>query len=455
MSIGKAFGALDAATRQLVRGSVSTAVIRGLSLGATFVGSVVAARLLGPAEFGLYSLILTVTTLLALPLRNGLPTLFVREASNALSQADWSRLHGIWQWAHAVIASAALLASLAAAAFAWWASASASALDPALGFWLVVLVTVGALCSLRSSQLRVRDHLFAAQFPGDVLDPLIFAAALSILVSASSASALAAVQAKVIAGGVVLVVLAWRVRAARAAVSFDGRAASFAANRRWLWALAPLTSLGALNIVNQHTDILMLGYLMTTEQVGYYKIAATAGTLVSLGLTTANFVIGPKIAKHHAVGDVGELQRACTFGVLLSVSVAFGVALTLGVFGADLIALAYGDAYAAAMTPMMVLITGHIVNAACGSPGTVLIMIGRDRAAVRVLAMSGVINIILNLALIPLLGIIGAALATVTAMVTWNLLLRFSVKRELGVETSLLSALFAGRIAQSARAEQA
>ena len=45
------------------------------------------------------------------------------------------------------------------------------------------------------------------------------------------------------------------------------------------------------------------------------------------------------------------------------------------------------------------------------------------------------LNIILNLVLVPRFGIVGAALATTISMVVWNVLLVIAVRKKLGVNS--------------------
>jgi O-antigen/teichoic acid export membrane protein len=49
------------------------------------------------------------------------------------------------------------------------------------------------------------------------------------------------------------------------------------------------------------------------------------------------------------------------------------------------------------------------------------------------------INLILSLILIPLLGILGGAIATATTMIIWNVWLHRLVVKHIGVQTSILS----------------
>ncbi|MEO0368878.1 MAG: oligosaccharide flippase family protein, partial [Pseudomonadota bacterium] len=74
----------------------------GLKISHTALGlgsSVVMARMLGPDQFGIYSLTLSLITLCAFPLYNGLPLLMVREAARASSSDDVAKVVSLRRWA--------------------------------------------------------------------------------------------------------------------------------------------------------------------------------------------------------------------------------------------------------------------------------------------------------------------------------------------------------------------
>ena len=61
-------------------------------------------------------------------------------------------------------------------------------------------------------------------------------------------------------------------------------------------------------------------------------------------------------------------------------------------------------------------------------------MTGHHRDTIRAYALAAVANIVLNLLLIPAFGIIGAAIATYTAMLGGNFYLYRLVQKRLGID---------------------
>jgi O-antigen/teichoic acid export membrane protein len=115
----------------------------------------------------------------------------------------------------------------------------------------------------------------------------------------------------------------------------------------------------------------------------------------------------------------------------------FNLLVTAGaaLLGRWFLGLFFGVEFVAAYTPLMILLIGQFVNSATGAVWFLLNMTGHERETARGLAVSAVLNLMLNLLLTPPFGIIGAAVATTTALITWNVLLWWAVRKRLGINS--------------------
>jgi O-antigen/teichoic acid export membrane protein len=82
------------------------------------------------------------------------------------------------------------------------------------------------------------------------------------------------------------------------------------------------------------------------------------------------------------------------------------------------------------------------VNAGSGSVGYLLNMTGHHLDSARVYGLTTLLHVGITAAGIQLLGLVGAAAATALSMLTWNVWLHAVVRRRLGVDPSILGALY-------------
>jgi len=68
-------------------------------------------------------------------------------------------------------------------------------------------------------------------------------------------------------------------------------------------------------------------------------------------------------------------------------------------------------------------------------------MTGHERQTAYGMSVAAVVNIFLNILLIPRFGMFGAAIATACSIVIWNILLWHAVRKHLGINSLVLVSL--------------
>lgn len=182
---------------------------------------------------------------------------------------------------------------------------------------------------------------------------------------------------------------------------------------------AVMASVGAMGIVSlcsygvDWADIFVLAAFRPNVDVGIYSLAyqiftfvaqlATLWTVVALPVHARSTVAGQELA------DQLPLPRLAAYTGLWAALIA-----AAAVCSAVFLPIAFGSEFADAATPLLVLLAGSGIFAAVYFtvlPG--LIAAGRSGLVAKVAGGSVVINIVLDLALVPILGVLGPALATV------------------------------------------
>jgi O-antigen/teichoic acid export membrane protein len=209
--------------------------------------------------------------------------------------------------------------------------------------------------------------------------------------------------------------------------------------RAWFAAMWPLALLAGLHAINSQVDLLMIGALGTIDQVGLYRVAVQGAALVVFTLHTVNLTVAPHIAQLHSANEIERLQKLVTSSARLALFGALPVAFIMVFFGKPVLQLIFGVDYVVGHAALAILTIGQLFNAAMGSVGLLLNMTGHERDTAKAVAVAVAINIPMNLVLIPVLGINGAALATSASLLVWNILLWRAVKRHLALSSTAFS----------------
>jgi O-antigen/teichoic acid export membrane protein len=112
------------------------------------------------------------------------------------------------------------------------------------------------------------------------------------------------------------------------------------------------------------------------------------------------------------------------------------VSIVLIIWGREILAL-FGTQFTYGYPALVILTVGQLVNAFSGPVGFIMTMTGRHVEASYVIGGSAALNVILNAALIPSLGIIGAAVATSITVALWNFTLVCRVKSQLNIHSTI------------------
>jgi O-antigen/teichoic acid export membrane protein len=240
-------------------------------------------------------------------------------------------------------------------------------------------------------------------------------------------------QLQVVAATIAFVIGAWLLSRARPQ-ELAGVTAEYC-TRSWLASVFPLAATAGMQLINHHTDIVMLGLFRSAEEVGVYRVSVVGASLVIFGLQIINMVVAPHFARLYSIGERDQLQRVVTASARIALFTALPAVLVFLLFGETLLQVVFGVEFARAYVPLTILAVGQLVNAGAGSVGYLLNMTGHERDTTRGVAIAAGMNVVLNVVLIPAFGMAGAAMATTASLVIWNVILWRAVRTRLGINS--------------------
>jgi len=193
----------------------------------------------------------------------------------------------------------------------------------------------------------------------------------------------------------------------------------------------PMFLTSAMYLVVSQTDIVMLGAMTKPEDVGVYAIVMKLGLAVNFILTSINMVLGPKFAELYYRDDISGLASVAKKSSKLIVYCTAPFLLVLILLGKPILGF-FGDEFISGYTALYFIALGQFVNAICGSVGYFMNMTGNQKVFCRIVFSGALLNIVLNVLLIPLYGITGAAIASLLSVCLWNIVTLIFIKNKFG-----------------------
>lgn len=303
-------------------------------------------------------------------------------------------------------------------------------------FFAFLLLPFSVVLQFRSFVLQGLKRIVLAQAPRDVLRPILFGAGIWAAVRLGhTATAPLAVVFNLVAVVCALAVTSGFLRRATPA-QVRSAVAEFR-NGEWKEVSLALLLVSGLHLVLERTDILMLGVILDTAQAGVYAVANRIATVIYFGLSSVNAIAAPLIASLYAKRQRRELQSMLRFAARGVLAFTLPLSLVLVIWGRVALGI-FGEEFSAGYSVLVILTVGQLVNALAGPVGLLMTMTGHQRRAAGVLMVTALLNVTLNLILIPIYGIAGAAYATAITTMVWNVIMTFFVWTALGVRATAI-----------------
>lgn len=423
---------------QLLRGGSGALLLKILNIALTLGLSVVLTRALGAELFGIYTYIFAIIALLAVPAQFGMTTLIVRETVRAEAQHDWHLLRGLWLWANinAVIISI-ILVILSILYSKFLASSIALTSDNAFLYATLALPFI-ALSALRSSSLQGLRKIVQSQLPESIVRPLLLICFFTLywVFFSKNFTSESAVVLNVVSIILSFVFGAWLLRR-ETPVELLSKPEPKYKNKEWLKSIIPFSLMEGVSVINTQTDIVMLGILGSAIDVGLYRVASQGALITTVGLTAVAMAAMPFFARFYAQGDLLKLSKAAVITARVSMILAIPLSLIFIFYGDTVLSILFGREFADGYLILIILTVVQLINAMFGTSGRILNMTGYEKDTLNGMLVATLCNIMLNLILIPLYSVEGAAWATGTSILLRNIMLWFMVYRRLGIDTSL------------------
>lgn len=427
--------------KRLLLGSVLSAGLKVVSAGLTFLMFMFLARVLGAVEYGLFASMFALGTIGAITALFGQHTLSIKTLS-ALSdgpEAAADRRFAMRQSYRVALTGMVVVVAvlLGAGLIAGWLGFG---VDMRYLFGACALVLPFALAELVAHQYRAFGSIFWALAPRDVIwrgaivvaclaaasMPFFFTNALTAM-AAMSATLMAIVAIQLIAmiatqrerfsaapGSQTTITMPWKVSA-------------------WMW-LASLGTMGA------SLNLSAAALFLPPDQIGAYFAAQKTSQLLQLPIMAINIAATPVFARLHSQNDIDGLRDVGRkLAMLIAGPLALGAAIII-IFAPQLLSL-FDPAFAAAALALTLLAGSHLLIGLGGPTRQLMLMSNGEQQVVRLTLISEVAGLALIPVLVPIFGIIGAALAACVARVLFTVMTVFWCRRNLGVDTSVLSLL--------------
>ncbi len=440
MAVGDFWAKLrgDGLAAQLIRGSGGVFVVKVAGAGLGFVSHIILARALGVGGYGTYVYVYTWMMILSQFSKFGFHNSLVRFVPEYKVNGEWGLLKGILRQSAQImsilsglLAVTVILAGIYCPSF-MGVKRIPTFLVGALG------VPFLALLGYEKGVLRGLKHVVLADLPQMTLRPAFLVFLIATVLWFSGAKSLPPATAM----GMHTAALCLAFTAGLAFIyvtkpeGIQRHSQSEYDTRKWFSVTLPLLVIASMHLLSRQTSLLMIGFLGGDEVVGLFGAAMRISKLVVFGVLAANMIVAPIVAELYHDGKHTELQRLLKLGAW-AIFVCTGLFSLFLVFCGPFVLQLFGETFQQAYMPLLVMLSGLIVNSMCGVVGNVMMMTGHEKCAAVIVGLAVGLNLLLCFLLVPGYGAIGGAIAMSVSMIFWNLAMVFYVLWEMELNPTI------------------
>jgi len=378
-----------------------------IRLGAGLIVTLWIARYLGPGRFGLLSFAIAFTAIFNSMASLGMDTIVIRELAHSPERRD------------SILGSAFILRVLSA--FIAFAIVMAAILILRRGDFITIWVVAINAGQFLFQSLNVIDLYFQSKvqsrytvYATNAAFLLMAVVKIVLLLSKASLIAFAWATLGEFALASVFLLIVYRTRNLRVTTWHP----TLAVMRDLLRESWPMILTGISAMISIRIDQVLIGQMLNDKQVGIYSAAARiseAWYFIPLALTGSVLPLLVEIKKKSETLYYDRLQKFCNVQALIGIAFALFITVTAG----PLTRVLYGPAYAGSAAVLRILIWGSVLIPIGGGWANWMLLENRTKTIFYFQIFGAVLNVILNLVLIPHFGISGSAYATMISYSAW------------------------------------
>jgi len=207
--------------------------------------------------------------------------------------------------------------------------------------------------------------------------------------------------------------------------------------RRWWRFAVPWVLIAVATEFFFDIDLLLLSHMLSREDLAIFGVSTRIFSLISFGVAAIYAVTLPDVFESEANADREAFHRKIGEANLVASGLSVLLFIGIAVVGPFALML-FGPEFTVGAMPLAILCLALVVRSVTGPASIVLSIHDRPYASLPAVALGVVSLVLFNMALVPMLGLMGAALSALLAITVWSVGLWLTALRTAGIDVSIL-----------------
>jgi O-antigen/teichoic acid export membrane protein len=207
--------------------------------------------------------------------------------------------------------------------------------------------------------------------------------------------------------------------------------------RAYLKFSIPLTPNSTLAWIIALSDRYIIGYFIGAAAAGIYNAAYSIGNYASFLLIPIGIVLYPTVAKLYDEKKLNETRNYLSYTVKYLMMISIPAAFGLSILAKPLLQILATPEFVPGATVVPFVALGAVISTLYQISEYIILLVKKTWLLTMLLSISAALNIILNVILVPRMGILGAAVATLIVYGILGILTLIVTRRYLKFDISM------------------
>lgn len=180
---------------------------------------------------------------------------------------------------------------------------------------------------------------------------------------------------------------------------------------------APLTPNILIRWITDSSDRYMVGYFLGLSSVGVYSASYAIGNLISLFVTPIQMILFPELSKLYDNGDIEKVQAYLSYSMKYFLFMATPAVFGISALSKPILHILTTSEFASGSIVISVIALSGLLAGVFQIVVNITLIVKKTKFNLYIYVVAALLNIVFNFVLIPSIGILGAAIATLISYI--------------------------------------
>ncbi len=192
--------------------------------------------------------------------------------------------------------------------------------------------------------------------------------------------------------------------------------------KEWLSFSLPLFFTGIFAYFISWSDNLIIGKFLTSSQLGIYSIAYSLAIFLVFFQETFSKIFLPLVSENYAKKNHENISLLFRNSAAWTFGMTFPFFIVIIIFSRQILSVLFGPEFASGSVALSIIAVGVLINISTGLNKEIMILHKKTKSIFIINIFIALGNIMFNLILVPVMGIVGAAISSAVSIALQNLI---------------------------------